>query len=332
MSEYRPTGPLHWFLPRVTVKRWDFLGCLGTEDRSITAWHEFRSHSAVRSTSLLQIEDAPSRYADQVKERLSRQRLEFLSAGGQPEEISRIDLLARTADIVNVIDAFIEKSKGNVCIDITSLPKRFFFPAVKRILNYKAGTGVKNLIVTYTAPESYANDALAEQVDEWDYLPLFGGTSLERADVLVIGVGFHPLGLQEELNGEWDKQIVLVIPFPAPLAAYRRSWEMVRHLQQFRSPEAFETFRAGSRDASDMFDRLLRLSDDGVRRLDLAPFGPKPMSLAMCLFAAATDSSVFYTQPSFYHPDYTSGVSRTDGAADVTCFGVRLASHDYYRV
>jgi len=330
-QQYRPSGPLNWFLDHTAVVNWSFLGCLGTEDRSISAWSEFTHNGRLDKTCLLEIHDKPSRFSARSKIKLDERRTEFLGNGGSIAEIERTDLMASHAEIVDIVTRFVENSNGNLVLDITSLPKRFFFPFIKRLLKNTDHTAVPNLIVTYTIPEKYSDQPLAENFNDWAQLPLFGGEyKSDRASMLIIGVGFQALGLQDQIKGEPELPVKLILPFPAPPLAFQRSWELIRQLQKNRNPNAFEIFRASAKDVSDTFDRLASLTDDGRVRAELAPFGPKPMSLGMCIYATITNSEVLYTQPSVYNPDYSTGVLKTNGQSEVISYALRLNGQDYY--
>jgi hypothetical protein len=63
-------------------------------------------------------------------------------------------------------------------------------------------------------------------------------------------------------------------------------------------------------DAELVYQTLARWTSDGTS-LSLAPFGPKPHTLGMALFATKHDLSLWYTQPKVYHPDYTRGSGDT---------------------
>jgi hypothetical protein len=45
--------------------------------------------------------------------------------------------------------------------------------------------------------------------------------------------------------------------------------------------------------------------------LMLAPFGPKPHSLGMILFALKHDRALIYSQPKSYNPDFSQGIGET---------------------
>ena len=148
--------------------------------------------------------------------------------------------------------------------------------------------------------------------------------------MLVIGVGFQALGLHEHLKGESGLPIKLLLPFPAPPRAFMRSWELRRQLARYEASENSDVFRAGAGDTSDTFDRLVSPTRSAQSRCALAPFGPKPMSLGMCIFAVLADCEVFYTQPSVYHPDYSLGVSLINGLPEVYGYCLRIAGRDFY--
>ncbi|HVM62830.1 MAG TPA: hypothetical protein VMV72_18360 [Verrucomicrobiae bacterium] len=63
-------------------------------------------------------------------------------------------------------------------------------------------------------------------------------------------------------------------------------------------------------DTEYVFNRL-QVWEDNSEGLTLAPFGPKPHTLAMALFAIHRDAGMYYTQPKSYNPNYSSGFGRT---------------------
>lgn len=287
--------------------------------------------SKITLSQMLCIEDKPSRFEERIKSKTSAKRSTYLAAGGAESDILKYSLFATHAQIVAAVDDFVSKSDGNIVLDISSLPKRFFFPFVRRLLtNHR--TSINNFVVTYTAPRSYTQETLAEDFNDWSQLPLFSGDYLAGpASLLIIAAGFESLGLQEQLKGESDLPIKLLLPFPAPASAVKRSWELIRQLRQPRSHDAFEVVRVAAGDCSDTFNQLCSWAAGG-RRPQLAPFGPKPISLGICLFATLSNSEVFYTQPAVYHPDYSLGVAEIDGAPAVTAFAIRLGGRDYFEL
>lgn len=91
-------------------------------------------------------------------------------------------------------------------------------------------------------------------------------------------------------------------------------------------------------DVPSIFDALCTFTDDGRRTSALAPFGPKTVSLAMCLFAIAADRArrgavpVYYTQPRRYAIDYTTGIKEVKGVPDIKAYCVRHSGRDLYNI
>ena len=82
--------------------------------------------------------------------------------------------------------------------------------------------------------------------------------------------------------------------------------------------------RIEAHDVSDIFDHIKEITASGQDGAIFAPFGPKTMSLAMCLFARLTQGVVYYSQPRLYHPNYSIGIR----AVEAYC--LRLNGRDYY--
>ena len=62
----------------------------------------------------------------------------------------------------------------------------------------------------------------------------------------------------------------------------------------------------------------------------MAPYGPKPLSVAMCLLGIARqsrhelDTEIGYTQPREYSPNYS------EGSKEVTAFSVKINGRNLY--
>lgn len=89
-------------------------------------------------------------------------------------------------------------------------------------------------------------------------------------------------------------------------------------------------------DCPQVFDAICNMTNDGRQTSAIAPYGPKTVSLAMCLFALAASSAgqprvpVYYAQPLRYALDYTSGTRMRGDTPDVTGYCLRLADRDLY--
>jgi hypothetical protein len=215
--------------------------------------------------------------------------------------------------------------KTNACIDISSLPKRFFFPAVKAALDCG---DVRNLLVLYSVPESYppAPQAISSNPNQWTSMDNFGlidpDLQQEVDSHLIICAGFVVDGLAAYLKNRTSAtRRSMLIPFPAEeWATVRRSWESARSIDeslQLGKDEAAARYsepcrRVGAYDASGAFDILLSLTNGGKKPAALAPLGPKPISLSFCLLAAQSVSHpVYYAQPRTYAVAYSQGCKTT---------------------
>lgn len=333
-SSFRPWGRLNWLLRRITVANsWSLLGCIGTEKRSLATFRQLSKSGQLGSYTMLRIKDSRSRHSDLCDVRLDERLVEFHADGGDDTRILDHGLNEEQWMIVEQLNSFLGSSSENVILDVTSLPKRFFFPFL-RLAIQTASTSIKNLVVTYAIPKGYTKQPLAENFAEWSQLPLFsGGYAKERAKLLIVGVGFEAMGLQEQLEtSESGRPTKFLLPFPAPVAAFQRSWELLRRLQQHHAGEGDDIYRVDVKDVSDTFDRLRSLTRNGNESADLAPFGPKPVSVGMAIFATITNSQVFYTQPTVYHPDYSHGISEVNGDLDVYAYAIRIHSQCLYQL
>lgn len=332
MKTFRPWGTLNWIMSQLSVvPNWSLLGALGTEERSLAAWRQLNTLGKLGFYSLLNIIDVPSRHSALFKQRDSERKAEFVANAGDLSKVHKLQITAEHFRIVESLKDFLSAGGEDVIVDITSMPKRFFFPVI-RLLQKDLFGAPRNIIVTYSIPERYTRDNLAENFGDWAHLPLFEGNySAKKATNLVIGVGFEALGLLDRVEtSEAGRRISFLLPFPAPIKAFQRSWELLRRLQEHQPPDSYTVHRVDVRDASDAFDRLLSVTDRGKIMVDLAPFGPKPMSLAMCLYASAVDCPVFYTQPTVYHPDYSTGTLVKSGEPEIYAYALRIDGNNLY--
>lgn len=74
-----------------------------------------------------------------------------------------------------------------------------------------------------------------------------------------------------------------------------------------------QILRLDTYNVPDIYDTIVHLSEYGRKKILFAPYGPKTMSLAMCLFASQTSSAVYYTQPTIYDPYYSTGKGKCYG-------------------
>jgi hypothetical protein len=329
--KYRPWGLLDWTLSISAPRRWFFIGALGTEDRSLAAWTWVKELGVESGRTVVQVNPIDAtRFCARTRTRLDERRKQFVASGGNELEIKSLGLLAEAFQIEDLALDLSRKSPA-VVLDISSLPKRFFFPLLRSFARCEE---IRDLVVTYTCPRAYqTEDKLSEGAGKWDYLPGFLGAE-KKSEVLIAAVGFMVDSLQGHLSGEEAHPAVqLLIPFPATPSAVRRSWESVFNLQSTRSADKFVKHRVDANDMSAAFDRICSIGRNrNVDALAFAPFGPKPISAAMCLYAAQRDSAVHYPQPDGYHPDYSIGVATVNGKPFVNAYWIKHEGKNLYTV
>jgi hypothetical protein len=330
MNQYRPWGLVRWALSLAPARQWALLGALGTEQRSLAAFVELRSAGCLASTQLLEIHDPVPRFAQLAAERLAVRRSEFLAAGGAAAEIlPNRGLLDELHKITAIATATASRGES-IIVDISSLPKRYYFPVLREL---HANPAVKDLLITYTSPRSYPSDReLSEGADDWLHLPGFAGPGSGR-ELLIAGVGFASENLQKHVGSIHDHEVIRIfIPFPAPLGSLRRSWDAVYRLEGERSREKFSNHRVDAFDMSAAFDRIVSLTTNSSAHPAFAPFGPKPLSAAMCLYAAQRNAAVYYPQPKSYNPDYSIGIAEIDGQKAIHAYWVKHAGVSFYQL
>jgi len=318
----RPWGSLEWVIaktPRAGSRR-TLIGCIGFEERSTAVPRLMYGHG-VRDINLFTVTDPPSRYSARIAEKIATNTETLWEAKVcDTRPISTLSLFALDEEIAAIAQPVRDGTETELWLDITSMPKRFFFLLVKLALNTPS---VSSLFVTYSqpAPGRYTREHLAEDPEMPQPLPGFGPLASDL-DRLVVAVGFEPLGLSQLLGDYRDRKrdIYFIVPFPPGQPYSRRVWSTIHNIgfpgdHRVRRVPALDTFGC-----VDVLTTLTSEADHG--NVALAPYGPKPISLGMCVYAARTGAAVFYTQPRVYHPDYTVGIGKT------WAYCLRLAGRD----
>lgn len=332
-TKLRPWGLLSWVIERISKRNWSMLGCLATEERCIPALNEMNKRGLLNSVKFFEVVDPPSGHSIKSEQRRDDRRSEFIAIRSNESEIEEHELLESAHDIVTSVKDFCENATESVILDISSFPKRFFFPIVRQLLQ---SSSINNLIVTYTVPEQYHTGDLAENPGDWHHLPLFMPEVHPdpSVDLAIVGIGFLPFGLPELLKGSYsDVKVKLLFPFPPGPPNYQRTWEFVRKIEKSYplSLSGQQINRVNAVDVCDVFNHILSLTALGEKVI-FAPYGPKPLSLAMCIYASKTKSPVYYTQPKQYHPEYCTGVKTVRGSSETYAYCLRLNGNDFYLI
>jgi len=328
--KFRPWGPVDWALSLSSQKQWHFAGCIGTEDRSLCSWGYLRALGVIKSEMFAEIADVDSeKYRDRIAAAILKRRSDLVLQGGNVGSVTKMELMAELFKI-SAFSRQAEEAAPSIILDITSFPKRFFFPMLRSLVT---NNHVKNVILTYTTPMNYASDGqpLYEDIEPWKNLPGFGGP-VNGSENWVVSVGFLVESLRQYVGGNPNEKMKVLIPFPAPLSVLRRTWEAVANLERDHSGERFQKFRVETLDMSAAFNRIVSIAGNPEKPLTFAPFGPKPISAAMCLYAIQKGSSVHYPQPTVYHPEYSIGIRDNDPRAAVSAYWVKHEGENLYSI
>jgi hypothetical protein len=336
MAYLKPWGPLKWVLPRINVERWALLGTISVEERCLATFRGLDAH--LWSSQLLVIRDPDTLDRATFEKRIALRKEEFLTAGASAEAFADVPLLADLDAIQANVEQLLASQARNVVLDISAMPKRWFFPVLKMLL----GDGrAENIVVTYASPVTYG-EQLAENPSPIVMLPGFAGEGRQDYHSIVIGIGFEPLGLANLMKELRVKRIRMLFPFPPGPPGYNRNWMFVKSIEDMTRTQSIEPPDRQAIhmfDCPHIFDALSDMTNGGALSTVLAPYGPKPMSLAMCLFSLAVAKAnkslapVYYAQPRRYAIDYSAGI-RIDalGDADVKAYVVKLAGRSLYEL
>jgi hypothetical protein len=265
---------------------------------------------------LLEILDPEGAFPDYTQETAAKRDIhrQKLDSAGLTFESPPLPLLCNEDVLLSEVEA-IKKSPAvnSLIIDITCLPKRFCCFFVKQLT---LDDRFRNVVLTYTSPglAGHTHEHLSEDVLPADYLPGFAGAFVGTTRGLVVSVGFELPGIGSLL--EWDpslgRKMKILLSFPATGEEVRREW---RTLKAMFSDEPSDVNLTSVHvvapwDAELVYDHLQQWKDE-VGELVLAPFGPKPHSLGMALFAIKYGSGVVYCQPRSYNPNYSMGIGGT---------------------
>jgi hypothetical protein len=323
-DNFRPSGDLSWILKKLPIDKWDVIGCLSFEDRCLGTLADLQAQSKVANALYYKIIDPPSKDSTEIERKLEVNMTKFLGLGRSNNEVKEYGLLEPVGKVIDDVINMVTRSAGNIILDISTFPKRFFFPILKILLQQE----LTNLLIAYTNPKSYCKEDLSGNPDTWSNLPLFGNVAHPEPtlDLAIVGVGFMPFGLPRLLEGKYSAiPVKFLFPFPPGPPNYQRTWEFMRKIElSFNLKETDKIIKLDSNNLSDAYDYINYECANGEKNVIFAPYGPKPISLAMCLYASKHNSPVFYTQPHHYNPHYSSGIKNT------YCYCIKLNSKLLY--
>jgi hypothetical protein len=337
-GELRPWGKPKWLLQMEALRteRWLLIGAISTQDRCLSMLRHSTHSFTLGHAAFLEIIDKKSVFHVQSDARREANRLRWQTdVAGYSHERLEFGLLDPLLRLKKQVGRWISGAyKKSVILDVTCLPERFFFPMIRWLVD---SVDVENLIVTCMSPERYTEEDLAYDPEDWAHIQTFGPAAEDPEKPVkrvIVGAGFLPFSLPELLKKDYNAngiQVSVLFPFPAPPANIKRSWEFVRKIEvDLMLTEERQLARVGANDLSGCFDRIDSITRNGSIGTVFAPYGPKAHSIAMCLQAMKMKARVIYTQPTFYHPEYTTGIKLEDGVPAGFAYAIRVNSLSLY--
>lgn len=334
----RPWGKPSWLLQMESMKdkKWLLIGGISTQVRCLSMVRNQVNTFQLAHAAFLEIIDETSDFVDQTTALREANRASFQAEVREDlRELHLYGLCDPLMRLKKLVAQWVTGVHGkNIILDVTCLPERFFFPILRWLLESK---DVENLIVTCMSPARYTEKDLAYNPEDWKHLYTFGGpldNTVRTVKRVIVGAGFLPFGLPDLLRKDYTDrniEVSVLFPFPATPASVKRSWEFVRKIElDISLKDDRQLVRVGASDLSACFDRINGITRDGSIPTVFAPYGPKAHSVAMCLKAIQMDAEVLYTQPTFYHPEYTIGVKLDGGVPAGYAYAVRVNGRALY--
>jgi hypothetical protein len=168
-ARYRPWGPLPWLLDRLPNRKWGVFGSLSTEDRcaAVLSNVDPARRTALRFVRILD----PDQPINQPFEARHAKMGETLQGLGCPSSaLVDADLLSTIDEMLAEANAIVAEGGENIILDITSMPKHWFFPITRMLLRNPA---VRTMLITYCSAGSYAK-TLSSNPNPLRTLPGFG--------------------------------------------------------------------------------------------------------------------------------------------------------------
>ncbi|MBW4709560.1 hypothetical protein KX928_17375 [Roseobacter sp. YSTF-M11] len=338
---FRAWGDANWLLPQFQCNNdWAVLACVGTEQRSVESALELSRYA--KRLFLAQIDDPypqdpvathleVAKAWKKIEEHIPGQYIKFVG-----------ELKSSLDEVADYAEAAVGASR-NIVLDITSFPKRWFFPMVQLLLNDQR---VENLVVVYTQGTKYAKviSRNPEALRPIQGFPSVSGRS--EHDFAFVGVGFHLLNFSRMFGEDRPRALKMLFPFPPGPPGLKRNWKFVESMERIvgrendglRKIDPIDFIQLSALDVSQAFDAMRKVTKDGERTSYMLPFGPKPVSLAMCLFSVAADQAeksevpIYYAQPSQYALHYTKEPLLKNGRLSCLSYALKHAGRLLYSV
>jgi len=319
-TKINPWGNIEWLLPKIGVTEWKGIFCASFEPRCTAVADWLFEKNYLADSFCLRISDPENRFSQEIK-KITDVHESFLKKhlDNRVDVISE-HLLAEPSVWYKMINEMASEDEVSILLDVSSIPKRIFLFAVKRLMSLP---NVKDLVICYTRPEGYKEGQFTEDAEPPAALPGFGRISQSSGDsTVIVSVGYMAFNLAELLEQNRGKSAKFIFPFPPGSPGFRRSWKLLHELAPALEGQT-EIKRIHAMDMFAALDWIRITCRETTHNIDLIPLGPKPHALAMALAFPefAERSEILYSQPRLYHPKYSYGVSRSPkGVPDITAY------------
>jgi hypothetical protein len=267
---------------------------------------------------------------------LSQNTEKCLALGGSPPHI--YNLFDSDEIAWDQTRYLIDRSGGNIVIDISSFPKRWFFPIIKTCIE---SSTVNNLLVLYTIPNSYDDFYQGVSAEQWSRFLGFGHLEETPEDEkhYIISAGYQPMSLpgyigeREPSPGKISgantgPDFHILFPFPSSPLGLPKLWDFVRAIERDIRKEAKLYYIPGFNLPSIYSSIMSIMANNLYPCYEFAPYGPKPISLAMAIISTLHSIPIGYTQPKYYNPNYSSGIRYIDGSQEEPLSYIYLIKHN----
>ena len=305
----RPWNLVAKSLRDVSTEGWGFIGCISFEDRFDAVVRQ--SEGLLAKSLWFKFHNERSSAATEIAKRLIENERRLIRHPGWTYTIQECPLLGNLSDIQESVNALLTSGIERLIIDISCLPKAVFFPILRFAL---LAPQLRDIVIGYSIPEKYADGPLAGELNPMMGLP---GMMPDTADaektpkLFIASIGYLPFDVQE-LEQQFGGQtpIEVIFPFPSTTPAYQRNWALMQQLFSDENAGDKSPLRVDARDMSRVYDIISDLDSRTDGPVLLLPFGPKPHAAAMAIRAIQQGHEVYYTQPKYYNPAYSSGVKK----------------------
>lgn len=339
---YVPWGDFEWILGRLRDEKWRLVGCLAHEERCLSILHRAPGLAAQARFVRIFDEDPEDRRAEEVS--LDSRYSNAISLQVPSQRIVDSELLAPIDEIENLVHTSPDET-DSIILDISCFPKRWFFNLIRILFDEPR---YKNIVITYSVGQSYGKK-LSDNPEIARTFPTFTSEKQRSVcDVAVLSIGFDTNSIIGLLDIERPRAVRVLFPFPPGPPGMRRNWQFLESLQRSiktdihqygrETAPKFDYVQVGAVDVPNNFEAICRSTNYGDKTSLLAPYGPKPVSLSMCLYALAAERAgkkavpVYYSQPKRYALDYTRGVVKRAGSPVVYAYPIRLRGRDLYHI